>query len=139
MNPAATGRRLKERVLSTGMGNGAMKHPATAAATQSRAAKMLRDIFDSGRPLTFVRSSEEQRVGRILREAGRDLFDAGAAPLWSWSLTEPMRRDGAKGEPEASTAREALDFIDAHTGPAIFHLKDFHEPLRDSAEVRRRL
>src|SRR5215469_11153563 len=121
------------------MGTVAMKHPDTAPATQGRAAKVCRDIFDSGRPLTFVRSSEEQRVGRILREAGRSLFDNGAAPLWSWSLTEGMRRDGGTVEPEASNAREALDFIDAHKGPAIFHLKDFHEPLRESAEVRRRL
>ena len=27
----------------------------------------------------------------------------------------------------------------AHPAPAIFHLKDFHEPLRDSPEIRRRL
>jgi SpoVK/Ycf46/Vps4 family AAA+-type ATPase len=27
----------------------------------------------------------------------------------------------------------------AHQGIAIFHLKDFHEPLRESAEIRRRL
>jgi SpoVK/Ycf46/Vps4 family AAA+-type ATPase len=32
-----------------------------------------------------------------------------------------------------------LDFIIAHQGSAIFHLKDFHEPLRESSEVRRRL
>ncbi len=32
-----------------------------------------------------------------------------------------------------------LDFIIAHQGAGIFHLKDFHEPLRDSAEIRRRL
>jgi hypothetical protein len=35
--------------------------------------------------------------------------------------------------------RAALDFIASHTGAAIFHLKDFHEPLRESAEIRRRL
>jgi SpoVK/Ycf46/Vps4 family AAA+-type ATPase len=32
-----------------------------------------------------------------------------------------------------------LDFIAAYSGAAIFHLKDFHEPLRESPEVRRRL
>ncbi|HWC96062.1 MAG TPA: hypothetical protein VG456_04920, partial [Candidatus Sulfopaludibacter sp.] len=32
-----------------------------------------------------------------------------------------------------------MDFIAAHAGGAIFHLKDFHEPLRESAETRRRL
>jgi SpoVK/Ycf46/Vps4 family AAA+-type ATPase len=32
-----------------------------------------------------------------------------------------------------------LDFIVAHRGAGIFHLKDFHEPLRESPEIRRRL
>jgi hypothetical protein len=32
-----------------------------------------------------------------------------------------------------------LDFIIAYKGADIFHLKDFHEPLRDSAEIRGRL
>jgi hypothetical protein len=107
--------------------------------TLSRAARTLRDIFDSGRPITYVRSSEEQRVVNAIREAGRGLFGNDAAPVWTWSLTEGMRRDGGKAESAGSTAREALDFIAAHKGPGIFHLKDFHEPLRDSADVRRRL
>ena len=35
---------------------------------ESRAAKTIREVFESGRPLTYVRTSEEQRVGRVLRE-----------------------------------------------------------------------
>jgi hypothetical protein len=34
---------------------------------ESRAARQIRDIFASGRPLTYIRSSEEQRVRRVLR------------------------------------------------------------------------
>ena len=60
-------------------------------------------------------------------------------PVWTWSLTEGLRRDGSEAEPGAHDPRVALDFIDEHPHPAIFHLKDFHEPLRDSAEIRRRL
>src|SRR6202043_2579566 len=37
------------------------------------------------------------------------------------------------------TPRGTLDFILAQRGPAIFHLKDFHEALRESPEIRRRL
>ena len=48
-------------------------------------------------------------------------------------------RDGERAETGTGTARGALDFIVAHEGAAIFHLKDFHEPLRESPEVRRRL
>jgi SpoVK/Ycf46/Vps4 family AAA+-type ATPase len=98
---------------------------------ESRAAKTLREIFDSGRPLTYIRSAEEQRVGRVLQEI--DL------PVWTWSLTEGMRRDGGPAEPGTHAPREALDFIAAQRDAGIFHLKDFHEPMRDSPEIRRRV
>jgi len=109
-----------------------------AAAGESRAAKMIREIFESGRPLTYVRSAEEQRVARVLDEVSRRLRGE-PAPVWTWTLTEGLRRDGAGIEQGTENPRAALDFIAAHQGAAIFHLRDFHEPLRDSAEVRRRL
>ena len=82
----------------------------------------------------YIRSSEEQRVARVLREVA-----ASAVPVWTWSLTEGLHRDGAAAEPGTRSPRTALDFIDSHPGPAIFQLKDFHDPLRDSPEIRRRL
>jgi SpoVK/Ycf46/Vps4 family AAA+-type ATPase len=113
--------------------------PATAPpSTESRAAKTIREIFESGRPLTYIRSAEEQRVGSLLREVSRELAST-PVPVFEWSLTEGMRRDGAAPEGSARGPREALDFIVSHQGAAIFHLKDFHEPLRESPEIRRRL
>ena len=50
-----------------------------------------------------------------------------------------MHRDGEAPAAGTQTARDALDFIAAHNGSAIFHLKDFHEPLRESSLTRRRL
>jgi hypothetical protein len=94
---------------------------------ESRAARTVREIFASGRPLTYIRSAEEQRVARVLREVGVRID----VPVWTWSQTEGM--EGAE------TARAALDFIIAQTGGGIFHLKDFHEALRESSENRRRL
>ena len=108
-------------------------------AAESRAAKILREAFESGRPLTYVRTSEEQRAGRVLREVGLRLFAPATVPVWTWSLTEGMRRDGQPVEVGTLDPRAVLDFIDGHTGAAIFHLMDFHEPLRESAEIRRRL
>jgi ATPase family protein associated with various cellular activities (AAA) len=105
---------------------------------ESRAVRALREIFDSGRPLVYVRSAEEQRVGQLLREAVRR-SPGEASRVWTWSLTEAMRCDDGTGEAGASAPRAALDFIVAHEKPDVFHLKDFHEPLRSSAEVRRRL
>jgi SpoVK/Ycf46/Vps4 family AAA+-type ATPase len=106
---------------------------------ESRAAKMLREIFQSGRPLTYIRSAEEQRIARVLREVGRALHASTPVPVWTWSLTEGLLRDDGVAETGTLDPREALDFIAAHKDAAIFHLKDFHEPLRESPEVRRRL
>jgi SpoVK/Ycf46/Vps4 family AAA+-type ATPase len=107
--------------------------------TETRAARMVREVFESGRPLTYIRSAEEGRVAGVLREVATRLTPSTAAPVWTWTLTEGMRRDDQAAEPDTLTPREALDFIATYKGPAIFHLKDFHEPLRESAEVRRRL
>ncbi len=105
--------------------------PTTRQSTESRAAQAIREVFDSGRPLAYIRSSEEQRVARLL--AGMGL------PVWTWCLTEGMRCGDGPTQAGTQEARSALDLIIAHQGGAIFHLKDFHEPLRDSAEIRRRL
>ena len=100
---------------------------------------MLREVFESGRPLTYIRSAEEQRVGNVLREAGRGLAGLASVPVFTWSLTSGMHGDKDAAQSGTSDPRAALEFIAAHKGAAIFHLKDFHEPLRDSAEIRRRL
>jgi SpoVK/Ycf46/Vps4 family AAA+-type ATPase len=115
-----------------------MDQQSKAQSGESRAAKMLREIFESGRPLTYVNSVEEQRVARVLREVGQRI-ESTPIPVWTWSLTEGMGRANGEAEAEAFAARQALDFIAAHKEPAIFQLKDFHEPMRESAEIRRRL
>jgi SpoVK/Ycf46/Vps4 family AAA+-type ATPase len=106
---------------------------------ESRAAKVLRETFESGRPLVYVRSAEEQRVDRVLCEVGQRMGGSTPVSVWTWSLTEGMHREGGAVELGTHAARGALDFIATHPGAGIFHLKDFHEPLRDSAEIRRRL
>jgi SpoVK/Ycf46/Vps4 family AAA+-type ATPase len=116
-----------------------MASEVIAPAGESRAAKMIREIFESGRPLTYIRSAEEQRVARLLAEVAESLRGSEPATVWTWSLTEGMRRDGAGIQEGTENPRSVLDFIAAHQGAGIFHLKDFHEPLRESAEVRRRL
>ena len=99
---------------------------------------MLREVFESGRPLTYVRSSEEQRVGSVLREVGLRLLRFTPLPVWTWSLTEGMWCDDEGFKPGTNDPRAALDFIVEHEEPGIFHLKDFHEALRTSPEIRRR-
>ncbi len=103
---------------------------------ESRALATLREIIESGRPLTYFRSSEEQRICQLLADAAGQLFTS-PVPVWTWSLTEGFQRD--HGTAELLGARGALDFIADYEGPGLFHLKDFHEPMRDAAEIRRRL
>ena len=100
---------------------------------------MIREVFESGRPLTYIRSAEEQRVGSVLREVGRRLLASAPVQIWTWSLTEGIHRDGQEAEAGTHSPRGALDFIAAYKDSAIFHLKDFHEPMRESPEIRRRL
>jgi AAA+ superfamily predicted ATPase len=116
-----------------------MASEVIAPASESRASKMIRETLESGRPLTYVRSVEEQRVVRLLDEVAVRMSGATAVPVWSWTLTEGMRRQGERVEEGTRNPRAALDFVVAHQGAGIFHLKDFHEPLRESAEVRRRM
>ena len=127
--------------FESGSGSGDLStgDPAKPQCAESRAAKTLREAIESGRPLTYIRSAEEQRVGRLLREVGVGLLGATPVPVWEWSLTEGMHRVGEVTEVGTEAPREALDFIIGHKDAAIFHLKDFHEPLRESPEIRRRL
>lgn len=106
---------------------------------ESRAAKMIREVFESGRPLTYIRSSEEQRISGLLGEVAHSASPGHPLPIWTWSLTEGMRGPDLELQAGTENPRAALDFIAAHPGAAIFHLKDFHDPLRESSEVRRRL
>src|SRR5882762_3697443 len=96
----------------------------TPETQESRAAKTIREAFESGRPLTYIRSAEEHRAGRVLREVGRRLGGPKPIPVWTWTLTEGMRRGDDAGEPGTRDPRQALDFIVAHAAAAIFHLKD---------------
>lgn len=110
-----------------------MASPSTPE--ESKSAKLLRELFAAGRPLLYILSAEERRVGNLLRQAGRRSLDR-PIPYWSWSLTEGMKGEGAAGA-DTTDPRRALDFIASHEGPGVFHLKDFHEPMREAVVVRR--
>ncbi len=78
-------------------------------------------------------------MAKVLREVAAGPLSTEPLPVWTWSQTEGMLREDGTPQPGAETPRAALDFIAGHPGAAIFHLKDLHEALRDSSEVRRRL
>jgi SpoVK/Ycf46/Vps4 family AAA+-type ATPase len=109
------------------------------SAPESRSLRTLREVVESGRPLIYIRSSEEHRISALLREAAQVFFKT-PVPVWTWSLTEGMHRDdGTAASDEPLGPRAALDYIAAYAGAAIFHLKDFHDFMREAPEIRRRL
>ena len=111
--------------------------PSTSDTLESKSSKLLRELLASGRPLLYILSAEEQRVGKLLAQAARHFF-APPAAFWSWSLTEGMQcADAAAPGRDTCDPRAALDFIAAYPGAAVFHLKDFHEPLHEAVVVRR--
>ncbi|HEU0124073.1 MAG TPA: AAA family ATPase [Bryobacteraceae bacterium] len=112
---------------------------AAFSGEESRAGKLLRETFESGRPLTYIRTTEEQRVERLLAETAARMGRQAVAGVWSWSSTEGLRPSGQPAAPDTQSPRGALDFIAAHPASGIFLLKDFHGPLRDEPDVRRRL
>ena len=102
----------------------------TRTFAESRTAAALRDLQLSGRPLVWVHTTEEERIATAMDAI------AGTTPVWTWTLTEGLQRSGADAQP--MSPRAVLDYIAQLREPAIVHLKDFHEPLSESAEVRRR-
>ena len=94
---------------------------------ESRAAKTIREVFESGRPLTYIRSSEEQRIGRVLREVAAGPFGSEPLPVWTWSLTEGMIRDGASLARRLGLEVHAGHWLDFETAEAIAALPEIVE------------
>jgi ATP-dependent 26S proteasome regulatory subunit len=105
--------------------------------SESRAYTSLKEMFQGGRPLIFVCTHEEARVRTLLHQAAEKLFRS-RCPIWSWSQTLGLvPPDG--GAVDKLGPMAVLDFIASNAEPGIFHLKDFHQCMRDDPQIRRRL
>ena len=91
-----------------------MEQPTDSHSSESRAAKVFRDIFESGRPLVYVRSAEEQRVGRVLREAGLVEVRTDAQRRLYRLRTEPLREIDEWLAPYRAAWAERLNALEAH-------------------------
>ena len=116
----------------------------------SKSLAALMDVMDAGHPLIYVQTPEEDRVEELLARAaqhgnGNNGGSKGGSGhktgVYIWSVTEGLHEDGRSASPKTQPdgPRGMLDFVIAANKPGLFLLKDFHEYLRDSAEVRRRL
>jgi len=109
-----------------------------SSAPESRAAAELRGLLQSGRPLLYIRSSEERRVNDLLEKAARKAFPE-PVPVWTWTVTQGLRRNDGSAPAEMLDARQVLDRIAAHGEKGIFQLRDYHVFLGGDADVRRRM
>jgi ATP-dependent 26S proteasome regulatory subunit len=104
--------------------------------SESKAFRILEEIFQGGRPIVYIATHEEGRVRMLLQEMAQKQY-SGKMPIWSWSLTSGLQQQGSPAAEKLGPGA-VLDFIAAHREPGIFQLKDFHEFLSDPG-IRRRL
>ncbi len=105
---------------------------------QSRSLAAIHSLIDAGRPLVYLQSAEEDRVLTLLARAAFERR-GGQVTMFVWSITEGLKRDGQAHKPQPDGPRAILDFIIGHDKPAFFLLKDYHEFVRESPEIRRRI
>ncbi len=99
---------------------------------------VIQGMIDAGRPLIYLQSAEEDRVVGVLSRLAEQ-SRGGRVDLFIWSVTEGLQLNGKPAKDRPDSPRGMLDLIIAHDRPAIFLLKDFHEFIRDAADIRRRL
>jgi len=111
---------------------------AEAKPTRHRAIDEIKDLIDAGRPLVYLKSPEEDRIHHLIEQVAATLFSP-PVPVYTWTVTEGMRGPDHAVVPGTLEPRGALDHIVAHERPALFILCDFHDALRESSDVRRRM
>ncbi|MDF1597255.1 MAG: AAA family ATPase [Acidimicrobiia bacterium] len=93
----------------------------------------LRVLLASQFPLLMVETQEEPRLLGIIRQLAGEL----ASPLWVWSSTRGLTRDGAEAMYGTVDPHQALSFVEDIRSPSVFVFADAHTILRDDMVVRR--
>jgi ATPase family protein associated with various cellular activities (AAA) len=98
----------------------------------------LRTYLASGRSLIIAQEQDERRFLHLVR----DIAGPSQVPVWTWSLTRGLVRDGIAGEAAAGQyqtrdLKMALEFIGSLTAPGLFVFMDAHPSLTDPLVVRR--
>ncbi|HEV2952199.1 MAG TPA: AAA family ATPase [Actinomycetota bacterium] len=95
------------------------------------AAGDLRLLLVSRHPLILARADDEARFMSYLREAAGTDF-----PLWTWSSTRGLSRDGLAPQANTQTAATAMGFIAGIVGPGVFVFHDAEPVLEENTSVR---
>jgi len=94
----------------------------------------LRVLLGSRYPLVVAVTQDETHFMTLMRRAASTL----GLPVWTWSVTEGLRRDQAADSAyESRDPNKALQFVAAQEAAAVFVFRDFSAPLREPVVVRR--
>ena len=94
----------------------------------------LQVLIDSHIPLISVETREEQRAFQLIEQLALRKF----WPLFTWSVTEGIRRHDGRRErvPETTDPEKAMRHIEATPQNGVFVLFDFHPYLENPIIVR---
>ena len=90
-------------------------------------------LFRSNHPLIFVETNEERRAVDLIRHAAASVNE----PLWLWSRTEGLRREGAEPQYGTESLDAALDFVRTRSQGGVFLMLDAQPGLGDPTTRRR--
>ncbi len=93
----------------------------------------LRVLLASQFPLLLVETQEEPRFLSIIRH----LADELESPLWIWSSTRGLTKDGGEAMYGTVDPHQALSFVEDVRSPSVFVFADAHTILRDDMVIRR--
>ncbi len=87
----------------------------------------LQVLLGSSYPLIVATARDERRLLRIVRRAAAHR----GLPVWTWSATRGLAREGLAGQYGTTDPRHALDWVAALDDPGVFVFADlaFDDPL----------
>jgi AAA+ superfamily predicted ATPase len=90
-------------------------------------------LLASQYPLLVVATDEEPRFLEQLRRAARERD----IPVWTWTATQGLARDGQQPQYQSTDPGRALSFVAEVTTPGAFVFADANPMLKDPVVVRR--
>jgi hypothetical protein len=87
----------------------------------------LRLLLASRHPLIVAAMEDESRFMAFVRRAAQ----LCAFPVWTWSVTQGLRRDGMTMQMGTQDPKQALAFIAAVTDAGVFVLNDVRPALAE--------
>lgn len=95
-------------------------------------ARDLRLLLASRHPLIVARMDDEARFMAFARRAA----DLLTYPVWTWSVTRGLARDGKPSQLDTADPKKALGFVRELQDPGVFVFHDLRPLLEDPVVVR---